>query len=271
MSKQALEWLRAQGDAQAIPAAPWAVLKELAWKYDEKRGYAWPGVSRLAAETHLSRRTVQRALDDLASAADPDVPADRRRPSWVGAAPWIERELRDGTTTRYTLPRYGEASRQVRHGDAPSAGEASRDAASDVRHGDVPSGHYYAPGVPPGHPPVRHVDAQQVVETQGSTTTQGKPLRGNPAIDCRPGTPSALQLTFLADIYLMQSGHLVTADVRAEWAALTAADAGDDIRRGWASLEAERRQAVRDRIPAPHLAILSPEARRWLDRAQAAA
>lgn len=267
MSKQALEWLRAEPAADGIRSpSQWAILKELAWKYDEKRGYAWPGVSRLSGETRFARSTVQAALAELERLG------------------WITRVTVPGSSNRFVLPRYRDNEAELVgarqpgtqpevHGPEGARQPGNREPHDEANGAREPGGDARQPGGVAREPDDRvpGCRAQQVVETQGMRGTQVKPLRGDPTIDSPIGTATAPQLTFLADIYLMQSGHRVTDDVRAEWAALTTAQADDEIRRGWATLEAERPQAIRERIPSPYRAALSPQAVRWLTQAEAAA
>ena len=72
-------WLRAVAGSTVESPAEWAVLMALALAAGGPGGVAWPSVATVAAQTRLSRRTVQRSLAALAGrgliqAADPPEP-----------------------------------------------------------------------------------------------------------------------------------------------------------------------------------------------------
>ena len=65
MSPKAQAWAL---PIRGIKGSPKAVLMYLANRYNEKEGYAWPSISRIAKDTCLSVSTVNRALRSLEQA-----------------------------------------------------------------------------------------------------------------------------------------------------------------------------------------------------------
>ena len=62
MSVQALEWATKQPGLTRLEKT---VLKEIANRYNEGRGRAWPSQNRMARDTGYSRSSINRALNDL--------------------------------------------------------------------------------------------------------------------------------------------------------------------------------------------------------------
>lgn len=62
MSVQALEWATKQ---QGLTRLEKTILKEIANRYNEARGRAWPSQNRMARDTGYSRSSINRALNGL--------------------------------------------------------------------------------------------------------------------------------------------------------------------------------------------------------------
>lgn len=62
MSVKALEWA---SNVQGISRRAKIVLKEIANRYNDKKGRAWPSQARMARDTGYSRSTINRALNEL--------------------------------------------------------------------------------------------------------------------------------------------------------------------------------------------------------------
>ena len=220
MSTEARDWLESNPDADAMPAAQWAVMHRLAWHYSETQGGAWPGVSTLVKGTHLSRATVYRVLQELETEG------------------WIERHAGVKTSTFYRLPRY--------------AGEWASEADS---HHETPSHH--------GTDPSRG-ETRKTRNTRKEDERQVKPGGFTQSTSITEG-----QSAFLADIYLMTSGHPWTDEERAREASMTFAEADEVIKASWSELEREGRARILARIPKPRLDLLGDDARNFLGLASA--
>lgn len=247
MSKESLAWLRASPEAKSIRSSTqWAVLKEVVWKYDEKRDFAWPGVSWLAEETRLARSTVQVALGELERLG------------------WLYRVPRSGTSNCYLVPLYRdnvadfEGARESGTPDDPERAAGAREPGRGARES---GGGAREPGG--GMPESR---AQQVVETQETYAKQGKP-RGINAKSTSQGAATDAQLVYLRDIYILANGALPVVEQLARDRELTKTEADDEIRRGWAQVE----QYGPAFVPAAFRMHLSDNAAAWLDKRKAVA
>lgn len=261
MSGDALKWLRKWPDAEEIRnPIQWTMMQEIAFHFDEARGYAYPKIEDLARRTRYGERAVRRALDVL------------------DACGYIDRRQRRGSRTHYTLPSYRDDSigNSGRSDRTSSMDADAKEGLSDRTSGATPPSDSGRSDLSQRSEEPQSAVAEtaegglrdlHIGEQDNYKTTQDlvKAASG-PKQVLHPDEPiSPNQLAMLRDIYLLQTAFEPPAEHLEGLRSLTKGEADDEIKREWALLE-DNGPAY---IPASVKPLLSAEAGAWLDRRRA--